>query len=67
MEIRYYPINEGQLYACNIKLHATEIQALHFDSKKLMEAEIIKQLKNLTEPEAQKLKKLKDENVERTN
>ena len=67
MELRSYPITEGQLYACNIKLHATEILALHYDAKNALATEIIDRLKEATLTEASRMKKLKEENVERNS
>lgn len=59
MELRTYPINTDQLHAVNIKLHVTELLALHYDAKDLFALELVKRIKEATLAEAEKIKERK--------
>jgi len=59
MELRTYTINTDQLYAVNLKLHVTELLALHYDSKELLSTELINQIKKATQDIAETLKERK--------
>lgn len=59
MELRTYPINTDQLYAVNIKLHVSELLALHFDTKDLFALDLITKIKEATASEALKIKERK--------
>lgn len=55
MEIKFYPINENQLYAVNLKLHVTELMALHYDKLELLRDALIEKILNISKEEAEKL------------
>ena len=59
MELRTYPINTDQLYAVNIKLHVSELLALHFDAKDLFTLDLVTKIKESTAAEALKIKERK--------
>lgn len=59
MELRTYPINTDQLYAVNIKLHVSELLALHYDAKDLLALDLIAKIKEATATEALKIKERK--------
>lgn len=56
MELRFYPINNNNLYALNLKLHVTELLALHYDSKKAFEDQLLELIKEATLNVAEELK-----------
>ena len=60
MEIRTYPINDYNLYACNLKLHISEILALHYDSEALFEKQLIQKIKEQTAEVAERIKNQKE-------
>lgn len=62
MELRFYPINDGNLYALALKLHATELLALHYDSKQLLEKQLIDAIKDASFNVAEEMKQKKMQN-----
>lgn len=65
MELRFFPITEQQQYAINLKLHATEILALHNDKAELLKTKIIEKILEASKEEALVLYNKKIQNVER--
>lgn len=55
MEIKFYPINDNQLYAINLKLHVTELLALHYDTLELFKKALIDRILDVSAAEAEKL------------
>jgi hypothetical protein len=59
MEIKFYPINEEQLYAVNLKLHVTELMALHYDNLELFKKVLVERIIKESTAEAEKILKKK--------
>ena len=57
MEIKFYPINDEQLYAVNLKLHVTELMALHYDKLELLKKVLVERILKESTAEAEKLLK----------
>lgn len=55
MEIKFYPINDEQLYAVNLKLHVTELMALHYDNLELFKKALVERILKESASEAEKL------------
>lgn len=55
MEIKFYPINDEQLYAVNLKLHVTELMALHYDNLELFKKVLVERILKESTAEAEKL------------
>lgn len=55
MEIRFYPLNEKESFAINLRLHATELLALHYDKKEIFKNAFLEKIIKETQNEAEKL------------